>query len=75
MKTDWGYTCLQVRTNTWRRKELFNLKLKMNGYKSAVSTFRMETVTLRAVRFWNNLTITTAGKKRPVSTKKDDGTQ
>lgn len=60
MKADWGYTCLQVKANTWKEKELVNLKMKINGYESGVSTFRMEILTLRAVRFWNNLTITTA---------------
>lgn len=55
---------MQVRANTWKEKELFNLKTKINGYKSGVRTFRMEIITLRAVRFWNNLTITTAQEKK-----------
>lgn len=38
--------------------------MKINGYKSGVSSFKMEIITLRAVRFWNNLTITTAWEKK-----------
>ena len=70
MKTDWGYTCLQVKANTWKEKELFNLKMKINGYKSGVSTFRMEILTLRGLRFWNNLTITIAREKKTCFHKK-----
>lgn len=43
---------------------MFNLKMKINGYKSGVSTFRMEIIILRAVRFWNNLKITTPQEKK-----------
>lgn len=55
---------MQVKAHTWKEKELFNLKMKINGYKSGVSSFKMEIITLRAVRFWNNLTITTAWEKK-----------
>lgn len=41
IKTDWGYTCLQVKANTWKEKELCNLEMKIYGYKSDVSTFRI----------------------------------
>lgn len=61
---------MQVRADTWKEKELFNRKMKINGYKSHVSTFRMEIITLRAVRFWNNITITTAGQKKACLHKK-----
>ena len=61
---------MQVKANTWKEKELFNLKMKINGYKSGVSTFRMEIVTLRAVRFWNNLTITIAREKKTCFNKR-----
>lgn len=65
-----GIHWLAGQGSTWKEKELFNQKMKINGYKSHVSAFRMEIITLRADRFWNNLTITTAGKKKTCLHKK-----
>lgn len=50
-KTAWRCTCLQVKAYTQKEKEPCNLKMRLNGYKSGVSTFRMEIITLRALRF------------------------